>query len=195
MCFQKTDSPLGRVSPEQEHLCPLPSAHLVRFVLHSAQGQGLGAERAHDAIQSFGTAQPLPAHQLVEVRLVGQCKRECFSLLPPPSHTSLRKISPPTPPLLMQAVQAGLELLISLPPSPKSWDYRCVPRRWAGDTLYKLFPRENKGLVVVEDLAPRTAGVYRLSGHSVKNGFLEGEMHSSGFRLLDRRWERRARSP
>lgn len=84
MCFQKTDPPLGRVSG---HLHPLPSAYLVWFILHPAQGQGLGAERAHDAIQSFRTAKPLPAHQLVEMRLGRTVRKGGFSLLPLPSHT------------------------------------------------------------------------------------------------------------
>ena len=56
------------------HPAPLPppkQTHLVRLILHSAQRQGLSAQRAHDAVQGLRAAQPLPAHQLAKVRLGG----------------------------------------------------------------------------------------------------------------------------
>lgn len=85
----------NRVAPHLEEVSPsralwLPSAprptasrvpprtpprpkqtHLVRLILHSAQCEGLSAQRAHDAIQGLRAAQPLPAHQLAKVRLGG----------------------------------------------------------------------------------------------------------------------------
>ena len=50
---------------------PPKQTHLVRLILHSAQCEGLSAQRAHDAIQGLRAAQPLPAHQLAKVRLGG----------------------------------------------------------------------------------------------------------------------------